>query len=86
MEELPLDRVFPLIDSKTIETFLIVCQERSFAKTAEILGRSQSAVSQNVLRPEETLVSRHASNVGYSLDSLMRASPVVNCQLIRALS
>lgn len=32
------------------------------------------------------LVSRHASNVGYSLDSLMRASPVVNCQLIRALS
>jgi hypothetical protein len=34
----------------------------------------------------EILVSRHASNVGYSLDSLMRASPVVNCQLIRALS
>jgi hypothetical protein len=28
------------------------------------------------------LVSRQASNVGYSLDSLMRASSVVNCQLI----
>src|SRR5712664_2367979 len=32
------------------------------------------------------LVSRQASNVGYSLDSLMRASSVVNCQLILALS
>jgi hypothetical protein len=39
-----------------------------------------------VTRREKFLVSRHASNVGYSLDSLMRASPVVNCQLIRALS
>jgi RNA-directed DNA polymerase len=34
----------------------------------------------------KTLVSRQASNVGYSLDSLMRASSVVNCQLILALS
>ncbi|CAE6873488.1 hypothetical protein R69658_08267 [Paraburkholderia aspalathi] len=34
----------------------------------------------------DNLVSRQASNVGYSLDSLMRASSVVNCQLILALS
>jgi DNA-binding transcriptional LysR family regulator len=55
MGQSPFDRVFPLIYTKTIETFLIVYQQRSFTRAAEVLGLSQSAVSQNIIRLEETL-------------------------------
>ncbi|MGU3495885.1 LysR family transcriptional regulator [Xanthobacteraceae bacterium A53D] len=46
---------FSLIYSKPLETFLAVCQQRSFTKAGEVLGISQSAVSQSILRLEETL-------------------------------
>jgi DNA-binding transcriptional LysR family regulator len=55
MEESLFHEVFPLLYSKTLETFLIVCQQRSFTKAASVLGLSQSAVSQNILRLEEAL-------------------------------
>ena len=63
--------------------------------TIEMLlsGGRYSGVSSGIYYPLSSyyafttvLVSRQASNVGYSLDSLMRASSVVNCQLILALS
>lgn len=55
MENSLFHQVFPLLYSKTLETFLIVCQQRSFTKAASVIGLSQSAVSQNILRLEETL-------------------------------
>jgi DNA-binding transcriptional LysR family regulator len=55
MEETLLRKIFPLLYSKTLETFLIVCQQRSFTKAARVIGLSQSAVSQNILRLEEAL-------------------------------
>lgn len=48
-------RLSPLIFSKTLETFLVVCEHRSFTVAAKILNLSQSAVSQNIHRLEDNL-------------------------------
>ena len=48
------------------------------------LGKLLIQAGETWLEAPSELVSRHVSNVGYSLDSLMRASSVVNCQLILA--
>lgn len=50
-----LNRLSPMIFSKTLETFLVVCEHRSFTAAAKILNLSQSAVSQNILKLEENL-------------------------------
>lgn len=50
-----LPEAFSLIYSKSLETFFAVCETRSFTRASEVLGLSQSAVSQNVLRLEEML-------------------------------
>ncbi|RKE34310.1 hypothetical protein B0G76_0309 [Paraburkholderia sp. BL23I1N1] len=67
-------------------------QRRMHKKTRPIfIGRVFSLLTEprTPTRPAShsfSLVFCQASNVGYSLDSLMRASSVVNCQLILALS
>lgn len=47
--------IHSLLYSKTLETFLAVCQHRSFTRAAKVLGLSQSSVSQNIQKLEETL-------------------------------
>ena len=43
----------PLLYSKTLPTFLLVCEHRNFTHAARILGISQSAISQNIQQLEE---------------------------------
>jgi len=45
----------PLLYSKTLQTFLLVCEHRNFTHAARILGISQSAISQNIQKLEENL-------------------------------
>ena len=44
-----------LLYSKTLGVFLAVCQHQNFTKAAKVLGLSQSSVSQNIQKLEETL-------------------------------
>ena len=53
-EQLP-STLSPLLYSKTLETFLVVCEQRNFTHAARVLGLSQSAVSQNIQKLEENL-------------------------------
>lgn len=47
--------IHSLLYSKTLETFLAVCQHRSFTKAAKSLGLSQSSVSQSIQKLEDIL-------------------------------
>ncbi|RDE22608.1 LysR family transcriptional regulator [Motiliproteus coralliicola] len=47
--------IHSLLYSKTLETFLAVCQHRSFTRASKALGLSQSSVSQNIQKLEDTL-------------------------------
>lgn len=53
-ENLP-STLSPLLYSKTLETFLVVCEHRNFTHAARILGLSQSGVSQHIQKLEENL-------------------------------
>lgn len=44
-----------LLYSKTLETFLAVCQHQNFTSAAKALGASQSAISQNIQKLEDAL-------------------------------
>lgn len=48
------NRLSPLVFSKTLETFIVVCEQGSFTAAAKILNLSQSAVSQNIQKLEES--------------------------------
>ncbi|WP_136680718.1 LysR family transcriptional regulator [Neptunomonas sp. XY-337] len=48
-------KIHSVLYSSTLDTFLAVCQHRSFTKAAKVLGLSQSSVSQNILKLEESL-------------------------------
>jgi len=47
--------VSSLLFSNTLKVFLVVCEHRNLTKAAKILGMSQSAISQNIQKLEETL-------------------------------
>lgn len=55
MGKAPRPDTLSLVYSKTVETFMAVCQQRSFTRAADVLGLSQSAVSQSISRLEELL-------------------------------
>lgn len=48
-------KIHSVLYSSTLDTFLAVCQHQSFTKAAKVLGLSQSSVSQNIQKLEESL-------------------------------
>ncbi|REG86696.1 LysR family transcriptional regulator [Marinomonas pollencensis] len=49
------DEIHSVLYSSTLNVFLAVCQYRSFTKAAKVLNLSQSSVSQNIQKLEESL-------------------------------
>ena len=60
------------IDTSLLRTFVTLAQTRSFTKTAEKVGRSQSAVSMQISKLEDllgtTLFKRNKRNVSVTPD------------------
>ena len=57
----------PDIDLDLLKAFIVVADQRSFTAAAEVIGRTQSAVSQKVLRLEDALQMRLFDRTSRSL-------------------
>ncbi len=73
----------PDLEIDLLRTFVAVAETGNFTAAAEMVGRSQSAVSQKILRFEEILARRVFNRTSRSIIRVARAwaSPPVPLQL-----
>lgn len=58
IQEIDALSLFPSIDSELLRTFIAIADSGGFTRAAEVVNRTQSAVSMQMKRLEEDIVQR----------------------------